>query len=148
MFFDWILKTLNLSRNWLWGGSCVCKHVYYICTWMESGRQKPNVRAVTEILSTLYFEIVSHCARSSPTRPRWLVCEPRGAYFLCLPGTRIIGSCHHAQLFTWTLGMELGSSGLYLKHFIHRAISLAQEAAIELNSGGSSVSKVMDLFEQ
>lgn len=44
--------------------------------------------------------------------------------------------------------MELGSSGLYLKHFIHRAISLAQEAAIELSSGGSSVSKVMDLFEQ
>lgn len=34
VLFDWILKTLNLSRNWLWGGSCVCKHVYYICTWM------------------------------------------------------------------------------------------------------------------
>lgn len=46
----------------------------------------------------------------SPLRIAWLVSVPRGSLCRHFFSAGITGACHHVQLFTWVLGIELWST--------------------------------------
>lgn len=130
---------------------CVCMRVHvrvcvytssHGCMWKPENRPHCHSLDISLFLrQVFYLEVPSRLVGQLASRSRdWLVCtclclsRPRywlvyvcSAYLL-LPRTRIINHCY-AQLLLlllmWVPENELGSSGLWDKHFTYRTISSA-----------------------
>lgn len=111
----------NLSVYIVYKYTCVCMST---CMHMHVEARRHSQVLLLGHNSSCFLRGGLSLTRNFPSWLGWLASKSQGPIYLGFPGAGI-PSTHLPGCFTWVLGMELSSSCLRCKQFIHWAVSPA-----------------------